>query len=124
MHAVARLDEDDAMVRESTEQLLAGWGCEVRAYADAQAGLAMFEAEPHWADILISDYRLPGAMDGQDLIRHIQTQLSSNLPALMITGDTAPERIKALADDGIVVLHKPVKPGFLRNAMRQALIAV
>ena len=118
------LVEDDAMVRESTEQLLAGWGCEVRAYADAQAGLAMLEAEPHWADILISDYRLPGAMDGQDLIRHIQTQLSPELPVLMITGDTAPERIKALADDGIVVLHKPVRPGFLRNAMRQSLTGI
>ena len=113
--------EDDAMVRESTAQLLAGWGCHVRACVDAVEGWAIVEAEPDWADILISDYRLPGSMTGQELVSRIKSELLPDLPVLMITGDTAPERIKALAEEGITVLHKPVRPGFMRNAIRQLL---
>ena len=118
------LVEDDAMVRESTVQLLEGWGCNVRAFADATAGFDSVASEPEWPDLLLTDYRLPGGMDGQDLSVRVRDEISAELPVLMITGDTAPEQIKAFADDGIMVLHKPVKPGFLRNAMRQALIAV
>ena len=115
------LVEDDAMVRDSTVQLLKGWGCEVRACINASEALIFVEEDSEWPDILISDYRLPGDINGQQLSARIKAQLIPGLPVLMITGDTAPERIKALADEGITALHKPVKPGFLRNAMRQSL---
>ncbi|GAA6144944.1 ATP-binding response regulator [Thalassolituus maritimus] len=118
------LVEDDAMVRESTVQLLEGWGCDVRAFAEAAAGFDSVVSEPEWPDLLLTDYRLPGDMDGQELSVRVREEISADLPVLMITGDTAPEQIKAFSEGGIVVLHKPVKPGFLRNAMRQALIAV
>ncbi|MDQ4422717.1 MAG: response regulator, partial [Thalassolituus sp.] len=58
---------------------------------------------------------------GQELVSRIKSELLPDLPVLMITGDTAPERIKALAEEGITVLHKPVRPGFMRNAIRQLL---
>ena len=115
------LVEDDAMVRESTAQLLAGWGCQVRTCIDADEGYRIVSAEPEWLDLLITDFRLPGELDGQKLSARIKSEIGTDVPVLMITGDTAPERIKALSDDGITVLHKPVRPGFLRNAMRRLI---
>ena len=115
------LVEDDAMVRQSTSELLAGWGCDVRAFADATTCIHAVGESPGWGDILITDFRLPGEMDGQELTGKVRQLTGRDLPVLMVTGDTAPERIKALSSSGMAVLHKPVKPAFLRNAMRQIL---
>ncbi|WP_300428458.1 hybrid sensor histidine kinase/response regulator [uncultured Thalassolituus sp.] len=115
------LVEDDAMVRQSTSELLAGWGCDVRAFADATTCIQAVGESPGWGDILITDFRLPGEMDGQELTGKVRQLTGRHLPVLMVTGDTAPERIKALSSSGMAVLHKPVKPAFLRNAMRQIL---
>ena len=39
------------------------------------------------------------------------------LPAIIITGDTAPERLAELDGAGIQVLHKPVAPARLVESM-------
>jgi hypothetical protein len=39
--------------------------------------------------------------------------LGESLPALLITGDTAPERLREAQASGIPLLHKPVSPGKL-----------
>ena len=51
--------EDDAMVRQSTEQVLSAHDVRFEAfssYADLKDGLDRFEMPP---DLLLSDYRLP-----------------------------------------------------------------
>jgi CheY-like chemotaxis protein len=43
------------------------------------------------------------------------------VPALLITGDTSPDRLRAALDSGIPVLHKPVAPDDLYQAMSSVL---
>lgn len=40
-----------------------------------------------------------------------------DIPALMITGDTAPERLREAMSSGVPLLHKPVTPDGLYRAL-------
>ena len=42
---------------------------------------------------IICDYRLRGEENGIDVIRLIQSEYNQNLPAMLITGDTAADRL-------------------------------
>jgi CheY-like chemotaxis protein len=41
----------------------------------------------------------------------------ADLPALLITGDTAPERLREAMASGITLLHKPLSPQQLLRSM-------
>lgn len=43
------------------------------------------------------------------------------LPALLITGDTAPDRLREALASGITLLHKPVSPSHLYQGLVTAL---
>lgn len=47
---------------------------------------------------------------GAHAIVALRTLLGHALPALLISGDTAPERLQEAHASGITLLHKPVKP--------------
>jgi hypothetical protein len=42
----------------------------------------------------------------------------------VITGDTAPDRLREAQESGYPLLHKPVKPAQLRTAMRQLILRI
>lgn len=85
------LVEDNAMVREVIERLLAGFGSHVTAVAGAAEALeAMRWARP---DVLISDITMPEE-DGCSLIRKIRMlppDRGGAIPAVCLTGRNAPE---------------------------------
>jgi len=47
--------------------------------------------------------------------------LGDTLPALLITGDTAPERLREAKASGIPLLHKPVSPSVLYRKLVEVL---
>ncbi|MCZ8377049.1 MAG: ATP-binding protein [Beijerinckiaceae bacterium] len=110
------LVEDHDPVREILREMLAGWGYTVETAADARAALALVDAGAT-PDILVSDLRLPGAMDGLMLIREVRARTGQAIPALLVTADPA------VPDPGeaIRVLQKPVAAGTLRAALGEAL---
>ena len=85
------LVEDNSMVREVIERLLAGFGSHVTAVAGAAEALeAMRWARP---DVLISDITMPEE-DGCSLIRKIRMlppDQGGAIPAVCLTGRNAPE---------------------------------
>ena len=103
------LVEDNALVREVIERLLAGFGSHVTAVAGAAEALeAMRWARP---DVLISDITMPDE-DGCSLIRKIR-MLPSNrggsIPAVCLTGRNAPgDEARALRAGFQRFLAKPV----------------
>ena len=44
-----------------------------------------------------------------------------DVPAVIITGDTGPERLRELSGTGQQLLHKPVQPARLRAVLRHVL---
>lgn len=108
------IDDDDAVL-SGMAQLLSLWGCEVdTASSTAQA---MLQARSQKPDIVISDYRLRGPHTGAHAIQTLRELLGSHLPALIITGDTGPERLREAMGSGVPLLHKPLSPGALHEAL-------
>jgi signal transduction histidine kinase/CheY-like chemotaxis protein len=112
--------EDDADARDALKGLLTGWGLNVLAAENADAALTDAPAVPA-PDLVISDFRLAHGENGVAAIALLRRTWGENLPALLISGDTAPESMAAMAASGLAVLHKPVRPAKLRALLRSLL---
>ena len=115
------LIDDDATVREGMRTLLADWGCECDAADTIEEALALARAQ--MPDVVISDYRLRELRTGAQAIAAVRAQLGREVPALLVTGDTAPERLRDAAASGLRLLHKPVWPTDLYRGLAEVLNA-
>src|SRR5207244_5799675 len=72
--------------------------------------------------LIVSDQRLPDGT-GVECIALIRQQAERALPAVIVTGDTAPADMALLAASGLPVLHKPFGAEALLSLLHQALRA-
>jgi hypothetical protein len=52
----------------------------------------------------------------------LRSALGQGLPALLITGDTAPDRLREALSSNIPLLHKPVSPDQLHLGLMAVLV--
>jgi len=112
--------EDEKDIREGMVLLLKQWGANVTTASGADEVNQLISAG-FCPDAIISDYRLPGEMTGAQLVEQFRASSALNIPAMLITGDTAPERINEARDSGLLLMHKPIKPAKLRIALTRIL---
>ena len=74
-----------------------------------------------WPDIVVSDYRLAYGETGFDVITAVRRASGSELPAIVITGDTDPTLLRSMAERGILVLHKPLDLNMLQDCIELAV---
>ncbi|MBI2739225.1 MAG: response regulator [Rhodospirillales bacterium] len=113
--------DDDVQVLEGIAVLLSAWGH--RAYVAPSAGQLCQRHEQAGSPsvhLIVADYRLAGGVTGADAIQQVTAHLGYRVPALIVTGDTSPERLRELAASGYYVLHKPLAPDSLQAAIRRA----
>ena len=72
-------------------------------------------------DIIIADYRLDGGVTGGNAIAKVRSVLGKEIPAIIITGDTAPQRLREAKKSGFDILHKPIKPEDLLTAINKKI---
>jgi CheY-like chemotaxis protein len=113
--------DDDALVLDGMRGVFNGWGCHVVAAESQDAALALLAACEKPPDIIISDYRLHDGTTGFDAIEHLRRAFGVSIPAFLISGDTAPERLREAQASGYHLLHKPVLPITLRAVVSQLL---
>jgi CheY-like chemotaxis protein len=94
--------------------LLQAFGCEVRCAGSIAEALAQCRSMP--PDILLVDLRLRGDENGIAAIRQLRS-MHPGVPAILVSGDTAPDRIKDAHEAGIRMLHKPVPAEILHQAI-------
>ncbi|WP_211466867.1 response regulator, partial [Collimonas silvisoli] len=111
--------DDDEAVRAGMLQLLHDWGCKCEAVESIEE--ALVSACAHRPDIVISDFRLRKQRTGAQVIVALRAEFGKDLPALLITGDTAPERLREARASGIPLLHKPVAPSLLYRGLVSVL---
>jgi len=110
--------DDEEPVREAMQALLSAHGCEVRLAATTRAAvLDSLSAPP---DLVLADLRLRSGDDGIAAVQSLRSALP-DLPALLVSGDTAPERLREAQLAGLTLLHKPVQAEALLDAMEQLL---
>ena len=118
------LIDDEADIGVAVGALLASEGIALQAVADeagARAAMAQAQASGQPFDLLMSDYRLAHGVDGVELAMRLRAELMPNLPLLIITGETAPERLQRIHDLRLAVLFKPVAAPRLMEALRSAM---
>ena len=114
--------EDDESIHSALLALLNGWGVCVEVFFCIQEGQGFLSKNPLWQpDLILSDFRLRNNETGIQGIKLFREFLSKDVPAILMTGDTAPERIQQAKQSGLVVIHKPIKAGVLRNVVQRTL---
>jgi two-component system, sensor histidine kinase len=118
--------DDENAVRLSMKVLLQSWECHVRVAEGMEEVQEMLAEEGFTLDLLITDYRLREGVTGGDIITAVREKLRTSgseiLPAIIITGDTAPERIReASSYEATTLLHKPVSAATLQDCMQRIL---
>jgi signal transduction histidine kinase/ActR/RegA family two-component response regulator len=120
--------DDEENVRVSTAAALQLYGMQVQVAASmAQAVEIAQQLEKKPAgkgklDALITDFRLRGDEDGIALAHMLRHTLGRPLPVLLVTGDTAPQRVRQAQASGLRVLYKPVKIHDLVEELRMQLL--
>ncbi|HKE39095.1 MAG TPA: hybrid sensor histidine kinase/response regulator [Casimicrobiaceae bacterium] len=107
--------EDDAEIQEGMKSLLAGWGMDVKVYPsmdDVEAAGSVMTRAP---DLIIADYRLPGAATGLDAIDAVRRRFGRSIPAILMTGSADPGLVSMADEKGFHYLLKPVMPAKLRT---------
>ena len=114
--------DDDSVIQSAMGSLLTSWGHEVIAagsHAEMQDRIATVSRRP---DLIICDYRLRDGDNGIVAIKRLQSRYNEHIPAVLITGDTAADRLREAQESGLILLHKPVAEIKLRatvgNLMR------
>jgi CheY-like chemotaxis protein len=73
-------------------------------------------------DIIIVDYRLRDEKLGTDAAAAIRQAVSDqHLPVIVISGDTGPDQLIKVQQEGYHILHKPVAPVRIRTLMQNLL---
>ncbi len=109
------LVENDESIRTALTQLLQEVGAQVHAFAGADAALESARHQPP-CDVVISDYRLEGSIDGVEVIQRLRGIWAGQVPSLVLTGDTGVKDLARIdaslhtsaAHGHTVLMHKPV----------------
>jgi DNA-binding response OmpR family regulator len=113
--------EDEPMVRMGLQLILEGWDCAVFSAGSGEEALATSEREDWCFDAIIADHRLGAGMSGTQSAAEIRKRAGRPIPTLIVTGDTAPERIEEIHASGFEIMHKPVSPKELARRMAYIL---
>ena len=112
--------DDERAVRQGVRLLLEELGCDcTEAGTTGEALACVALSRP---DIVLADMRLRGGDTGIAAVRAIRAAVGQ-IPALLVSGDTAPDRLQEASRAGIRLLHKPVSMDVLRGAIEEATAA-
>ena len=94
-------------MRDAMENWLRSQGLDVVSVASGREALAMVNGK-HF-DLVLSDYNLPGEMNGIDSIRALRAAFARKIPAIVLTGDTRSGLIESISKHDVGIAIKPMK---------------
>ncbi|HTU64544.1 MAG TPA: hybrid sensor histidine kinase/response regulator [Steroidobacteraceae bacterium] len=116
--------DDEAAIQIAMKSLLEGWGFSAITASSCESMLEKLASCPDRPALIICDYRLRAHEDGIRVIERLRSEYNDDdIPGMLITGDTAPDRLREAQESGLVLLHKPVPNHRLRSAIAH-LVAV
>jgi CheY-like chemotaxis protein len=117
------LVEDDARVRNATRMLLKVEGYEVTTAGSLAEAMEATEKTPG-IRLLVTDYHLGSDDTGVQVIAEVRKKLASQLPAILITGDTSSAMRELQCDARVRTASKPINPDELLALVRELSAAV
>jgi signal transduction histidine kinase len=113
--------DDEPSIRVGMRTLLEAWGCHVTVASGRAEAERLVEQHGLGFDVIVADFRLRQHENGIETVRHLRERMGEDVAALLISGDTAPERLREAHDSGLPLLHKPVSAEKLQEALLDAL---
>ncbi|MGT2477590.1 ATP-binding response regulator [Paraburkholderia terrae] len=105
--------DDEPEILDGMHTLLSQWGCDTvctDTLEEATEGIIQYARRP---DVFLVDYRLREGVSGISVVRGLQARFGSDIPAVLITGETAPESLREVRESGYQQIHKPLPPAKL-----------
>jgi len=112
-------DEEEILV--ALEGLLEVWGCTVMVASSGKEAVQQLIEYDSCPDAVITDYRLKGNETGGDALALIRKHCQAKVPAIIVTGDIAPDRLLEIDKLNLPVLHKPCNADQLQHYLRSIL---
>ncbi len=109
--------DDEHDVRDGMQTVLLQHGCDV-IVADSAEQACNYIITNNWVpQLIVADYRLRDDKTGDMAIEQVREEVNMDVPAMIITGDTSPVRLREATASGFPLLHKPVVAEDLLNAI-------
>lgn len=105
---VAVVIDDEAMVLHGLTLVLEQMGWRVLPAASEEEALLQVDRSGARPDVIVADYRLRNGRTGVEAIHALHARAGHSIPAVLLTGETSPDRLREARASGFVVLHKPV----------------
>ncbi|MCW2246360.1 PAS domain S-box-containing protein [Azospirillum fermentarium] len=113
--------DDEVIILMGLRVMLEGWGYEVLTATGGEEAIRLLTKHGRSPDAVIADYRLRHGHTGPEALRAIHAHCGHAMPSIVLTGDTAPERIQEAHASGFSIIHKPVSALDLRRMIETAL---
>ncbi len=114
--------DDEATLRSVFADLLSSQGYRCITAANAVDALQIIEANVFKLDMLVTDIRMPGQLNGLDLANRVR-ELQPDTAILVISGHAADPIMKEIEERGYRILKKPFRHFHLEAAVKEALSA-
>ncbi len=113
--------DDDLAVLEAMQGVLQDWGCDVLPATCVDDALEGIDARGLVPELVVADYRLGGGETGVNAIAAVRAHVGSDVPAVIVTGESAPDTREHIRASGHLFLTKPIAPHRLRAALVELL---
>lgn len=113
--------EDDPEVRSLLELVLREQGHETVSAEDGPSALARVAEGAIRPDLVLTDFNLPGGLDGMALAEELRRAEKRDLPAIMLTGDISRLAMQRISQENVLHLAKPVSVERLNRAIVELL---
>jgi FixJ family two-component response regulator len=113
--------EDEVIVLAGYQMLFESVGYQVVAAASSDDALEQLDRLGEPPGCILADYRLKDGQTGTEAIAAVQAKFGSTIPGLLVTGDTAVDRLRHASSSGLPILHKPVNGQHLLEVVRKLL---
>ncbi len=117
------LIDDEPQITDSLSMILVAAGHDVEVAHNMQQLQQILITGRFIPQLVLSDDRLPGNLTSGDIIEEVNSHQGKPVPAIIMTGNTSPERIQALKSSGYPVLFKPVSNAEITTAITQLEIS-
>ena len=114
--------EDEALIRVVIAEMLEARGFTVLEAANANEAIQIIETTTIEIDLVFSDVRMPGAMDGFELVKWIRSARPS-VPVIVASGDIGTANDANRQDMGDMFISKPYDLDQTTAKIRQAVAA-
>ncbi|CAK0745476.1 two-component system, sensor histidine kinase [Azospirillaceae bacterium] len=113
--------DDEPSVLKGLRLVIEDWGYAVITARTELEAITKLTGRSAGPDLIIADYRLRGICNGAQVVAQLREIFNRPIPGILITGDTAPDRIREATEHGLRLLHKPIQPAELCAAIVDCL---